>query len=540
MYLCIVSFVLAGMVAMGGCFAEPRHVRVDPARPDEAVVTISPGKAGEITRGTGWFVWLRYCTTASSAANITAMSRWTDAQWDAYLKLLVESGADWVRVDLNYADVEPRNDDGDPEHINWEGFKFDSPALRGLYKTLDCCQANGIQVSLTNIYALSPQTYLADPPSGWMSKRALASGFRNPESFGNPRGDGPIDPRELAENLAATAYHLIKKRGYTCIKDLCLYAEPNYAWTNVDCWGDTKLLGKALQKLGIRDQVSVYGPYDFGPQAGDFQKTYKEGYLRSDVDVLGNSEYWIHPSADNPAASAISKYGQLMDVVRPLAAERGRKVEFTLAEYGDWGTGSYQIKADGPLPSYLGTLAESGMIFDLYGIGYAGALRWSFAPWYQPNDGFAAIRTEGVAYPATSDEKSNESVYTLLAEAWKKGAKCVKVPQTFEPQRLVNSNLRRGSTVYKAAVVGPKASGIHAIAVRDKAGKWRVGLINLHQQEVVVRLQMPAKGLPNWRRWEFYDASLGDRCRQGDTPSFEGTSCRFVLPAQSIGFLTED
>ena len=75
----------------------------------------------------------------------------------------------------------------------------------------------------------------------------------------------------------------------------------------------------------------------------------------------------------------------------------------------------------------------------------------------------------------------NKENVAPVIKAMSQGAKFLKVPQTFEPQRLINTNLQRGSRVYQTTVddLRPPGKGVCATAVKNQQGGWQVGLIKL-------------------------------------------------------------
>ena len=90
------------------------------------------------------------------------------------------------------------------------------------------------------------------------------------------------------------------------------------------------------------------------------------------------------------------------------------------------------------------------------------------------------------------------------------GAKFLKVLQTLEPQRLVNTNLRRGSRVYQTTVddLRPPGKGVCATAVKNQQGGWQVGLINPYPYTLDVELVFQESTDSKQFRWDYYDDSL--------------------------------
>lgn len=521
---------------------------VAPVLPHVAV-TVSEMPVGIIKLGTGWNTWDHWYSEFIPRFRLT----WTDDQWASYLGLLKESGGDWIRLDYNYADTEPRNDNSDPTVIDWNAFTFDSPGLSSLYRMLDFCQAHHIDVYLTHTYLRSNHVYNADRRTGWLSQEAVSKGF--PVLWTRPK-DEPVDKRELAENLAATTYFLIKKRHYTVIKQVALYVEPDAQWTNVDGFRDTVFLGELLTKLGIRDEVAILAPHSATwpavyPNHTGAPVSNTDDMSKQNTEALSNPGIKSRTPEADYNIFAIEDYASSLDWTHP---EQGLKnldgrfktivgdvkkgdplMEVALMEYGKmWNEG-----ATDPLPSYLSSLSAACLVFELYNAGFAGTQRWSFDPVSHPYLGFAVVKPEGVQYSAAATEVIMENTIPVIA-AMEKGATFVKVPQTFEPQRLVNMNLQRGATVYRTVVADSHApgKGVCAIAAKTPDGTLRVGLINFypHVVDVVLTLKNDVRPLP--LRWDYYDANFPSQIvhRELGLPG-DDRSLNLRMSPRSLNFL---
>jgi hypothetical protein len=211
-------------------------------------------------------------------------------------------------------------------------------------------------------------------------------------------------------------------------------------------------------------------------------------------------------------------------------------MEVALMEYGVmWNEG-----ATDALPSFLSSLSAACFVFELYNAGFAGTQRWSFEPIYHPYLGFGVIAVEGVLFPPAATEVIAETT-TPIITAMKQGAKFVKVPQTFEPQRLININLARGSTVHHVEVHDPTrpGKGVYAIAARNESGKWRVGLVNLYAGARDVEVFFPANSLPDSLEWDYYDATMPQHTLRGSPPKIRDHSLTLRLPPLSLSFLRD-
>jgi hypothetical protein len=348
---------------------------------------------------------------------------------------------------------------------------------------------------------------------------------RSPGTRREPGGDG------LSSHQGAR---------YGTLKQITLYVEPDNGrakdgqWINVDGNRDTVFLAELLTKLGIRHQIKILAadqfvrvPKGWPPQLGDY-------------DVYGVGDYGTKVDWNAPRLGLVSPFGAEYEVLKNRAKYGPYPNEMALVEYGV----PFCSGATDPSCAYLKTLSSSSLVFQIYNNGFAGSLRWAFEPLYHPYHGFAVIKVEGVAYPAVLPGPPNDIDPLTTAEiirAMKNGARFAKVPYTFEPQRLLNTNLRRGSTVYDVEIVAPifSGKGVYAIAAKDGGGRWHVGLINLYSREIKVDVTFPPSARPNKLRWEYYNATLPEDLLQATAPAPLDGVVSLRLTPRSVNFLTE-
>jgi hypothetical protein len=124
------------------------------------------------------------------------------AQIDRHARWL---GFDWNRVEFEQRIYEPERGQ----------FSWDNPEMRILYRILDWCERNQADVFLTQM---------------WGNVRWNTF----PEWRDDPVGrvhSGPLSMEDFGEGLATLIEHLVKKKGYTCIRWLCINNEPNGHWS---------------------------------------------------------------------------------------------------------------------------------------------------------------------------------------------------------------------------------------------------------------------------------------------------------------------
>jgi hypothetical protein len=116
-------------------------------------------------------------------------------------------GMDWCRVELEQRVYEPAKRE----------FSFDNSEMKVLYLILDWAQRRGVDVFLTQMW--SNVAWNAFPENATDPVRILRS--------------GPKDLNEWAFGLGEFMEHLVKTRGYTCVKWVVICNEPeqdSFSW----------------------------------------------------------------------------------------------------------------------------------------------------------------------------------------------------------------------------------------------------------------------------------------------------------------------
>jgi len=262
--------------------------------------------------------------------------------------------AAWLGLDWNRVEVEQRI--YEPERGR---FTLDSPEMRILYRILDWNQEHGADVFFQQM---------------WCNTSWLAY----PEFRDDPVGrvhSAPADLEAFADGLATLVEHLIQKRGYTCIKWLCINNEPgaDFSWWQappnrpLSNGPGFVAVRKALDKRGLKLPLSgpdtttgfpdkVSGSFDF-------------------LDQLG--AYDFH---DYGADFDFRSRGHVTHQVQAAAAwvARGRR-EGKPVFLSEFGTMAYGWVPDKPGPGCPeSVLAGAELVIRLANVGVDGFNRWSF------------------------------------------------------------------------------------------------------------------------------------------------------------------
>lgn len=181
--------------------------------------------------------------------NVTRGDGATELDWKrTVVKRCTRMGVQRYRVMVLPNWWEPYNDDDDPDNFNWDSFTFDSKEMHSLYAVLDLAENTGADVTLVlwgchiaaNTIELGNlgRHFLADEGSNWVT--------------------GTYDTAELAESYTALVKYLKETKGYTCVKELTLYNEPDGNTTSFPNYiRDCSSLHKKLENEGLRSSVKL-------------------------------------------------------------------------------------------------------------------------------------------------------------------------------------------------------------------------------------------------------------------------------------------
>lgn len=258
-------------------------------------------------------------------------------------------GLDWNRVEIEQRVYEPERDK----------FTFGNPEMRILYRILDWNQKNGADVFFQQM---------------WCNTAWLA----HPEFRDDPVGrvhSAPNDLDAFADGLATLMEHLIKKRGYTCIKWLCINNEPgaSFSWWQappnkaLDITPGLVAVRKALDKRGLNLPLS-------GPDTTSaFSASTKQKF--AGMTCLG--AYDVHDyGADFDFRTKGHIAGQEAAAAAWAERAHGEGRPLFLSEFG---TMAYGWVPDKPGPSCpQSALAGSELVIRLANAGVDGFNRWSF------------------------------------------------------------------------------------------------------------------------------------------------------------------
>lgn len=477
---------------------------------NEVMVTVGDGVTKVLDFGIGWN-WQYYDGF---------VPEWTEDEWQAFLGLLAWTKPHWVRYGLNLCHWEPENDDDDPQHFNWAGFKFDSTIMRHHYRMLDFCEERGIDVLVCN-------WYVGDKASGstW-----LAETVRDPElqdTDGNPVNDAPYDPRELVESVAALLHQLKTVKKYQCIKYVSLWNEPDGDWAYQSpnarypdaFWPMYPMLDKRLRQLGLRGQIGIVGPdtstFSYYAMLGIPELIAQYGKT---IDVVADHDYAAfldYKRLDNssPISSGIKAYATIQEKLKTLY---GREMPFVITEFGNMGNGPGPVV--GADEVFVGSLSTIELMLRGLNAGVDGFLRWEFKPYEVDWQCFGAL---------TSTQKE------LLFAPY---------PPVYFPHSLISRHMPKGSKVLSVETSGGAdengTARVAACGIRSPADEFSVFAVNngFTDKRVTVDVAQLLKQAEVVHL--YYDSSRPRRFQRGSDLTVEAGRFRATVTPRSLNVFT--
>ena len=283
----------------------------------------------------------------------------------------LESEAEWLGLKFIRAEMEWRQ--WQPERGR---FTWDSPEMKILDRILSWAQRHGSDVMLQsmwlNVEWLAFPDYRSDPALTQVS--------------------APADLDAFAEGWVTLLRELIGKRGYTCIRWICLVNEPNFYWWLVPPdTGDTqnrirqtRYLAKALRKVRAAVRAAKLPVGILGPDFTDLPV----------MEKLSDEPWWPHvDDVDFHSYCSCFDWEDPRTLPAPGAYRLGERLSLTLDKYRaetraagkglfltEFGTQTYGYKADDPAPgSFKASLKDTELLIRGLNLGVDGFNHWSFA-----------------------------------------------------------------------------------------------------------------------------------------------------------------
>ncbi|MBQ7517409.1 MAG: hypothetical protein IJU13_03140 [Bacteroidales bacterium] len=188
--------------------------------------------------------------------NVTRNDGSRKADWNKYIVNRAKAmGIQRYRVMVQPHWWEPDNDNNNPNVMDDSQFTWNSKEMESLYAVLDLAQSSDATVTLV-FWGCPIDAKLVD--GTYVGRHFLCDN-------GSTWVTAASNNDELAENVAALIKHLVRVKGYTCVKEFTPFNEPDGFSTIKDSYVNaTKAIHARLQSEGLNIAMNLSDNTDGG------------------------------------------------------------------------------------------------------------------------------------------------------------------------------------------------------------------------------------------------------------------------------------
>jgi hypothetical protein len=391
-------------------------------------------------------------------------------------------GLNWIRVELSQLMYEPQRGE----------FDWNNDEMQTLYRILDYCQQNGVDVFLQQMWT----------EVGWNAFPGV-----------HPLISAPVSLEDYGEGLAVLVDYLVRQKKYTCIKYVCITNEPpggtwGYWWSSgsypcVPLSSGLKAVWEALRRKNL--DLPVSGPdwtdlppfdaskLDFDEYLGAYDIHSYQGVGAREQAVLSRWADWAH----------------------------ARNKPFFLSEMGDMRLG-WGGRDPGPR-TFAAALSNAEAIVRGIRAGVDGFNRWSLVNRGDLDGQWQLVRTYDVANQRYYDDVEPEPVayygYGIMTRFLAKYSD--RLPdEVRNGTGILTVTLRSPAGNITSYLINPETTPVSA-TLRYEGLPGRIELCTYQALEVTV--SKPEYRMDPLRKWQ---------------PDPENPGVREVLPPRSITVLS--
>jgi len=462
-------------------------------------VVVANSTTHVVKEGLGWnasSIW-------QSENKIDGGINWGTTQWNQYNNMVKFLKPQVVRLGVEVPYWSP----------SYGTYTWNSSWMQNLYKQLDAFQAAGVTVMLSNWWTSSNY-----PDNFWWSETSR-NGTTDPDSF--KRNDLPYDNAKFSEAMVAGIKYLITTKGYTNIKYLSAWNEPDWNFVSANSsypaspttgsnsfWPLYTSIGSALTTAGIRGQVSIVGPDTswierFAPNIKTYVKTPAGGQPQQFgqvVDSIAVHDYDSSPDHDTrtydnardyfTATSTIARVADVRTSVNTTYAAAGKPTPaMFISECCNTAYGAAYVDDASAITD--DGLFSAEMSARYLASGVDGIMRWNLTTTSQ---GGLAYDTGFV--PITYDFPSQ--AFSTQGGSYYAGA-------------IMSRYLSQGASVYSTSVSGAGSPArVFATALKRTDGNWTIYLVNNDYTDRQTDIDLSALGISTSTPLYQYEWSSGN------------------------------
>ncbi len=451
------------------------------------------------------------------AQNTTRPNGPSPASWErVFAPRIRQMGIERFRVMLLPHWWEPVNDNDDPAVADLSRFTFESLEMQSLYQVLDLAQETGAHVTLV----------LWGCP---ISCEQVGNGYLGRHFLCNPAATNwvtePANDEEFAESFSTVVKYLIEERGYTCIKELTPFNEPDGNVCPIEHYVPlVKTLDTRLRRDGIRDRVKL----NLSDNT-DTRRFYLEACaaeLAAEADLFNSHTYIFGYETPNHMVTSWEQANV------EVAARAGKR--HIVGEFGSNQCVGATRQRD--IDRYERGVLMTRHVINFLNAGAAGCSYWSLIDqYYGRTASYAEMQQLGLwrHLRSTYAQDPDPTIYPSLREDF-------EVRPQYHAYTLLTRFIRKGSEVFPLDLRGDFVAGS---AIRSADGKWSYVLANGSDEEVNIDLSNAQPGGSDPCKVYRY---LANRLPEGDQllpalmklEAVDG-AFRICLPAQSTLVLTQ-
>ena len=468
-----------------------------------ALITVLKDVVGHLDIGIGWNSsgcldsrWPEYLVLGNEGAGRWLKRKFSPEDWDKYFGLMAWSGCHWLRHSILISDWAPLRNHSFKTNRNM--FDFASKRMQRHYTVLDQADKHGIKVLLTNWNLGTGSLRLTN-------KRTTQEDGRLKEH--------PENEDAFAESLAMMVYHLKREKKYQCVWALSLWNEPNGEWAYTgpkanypdSFWPLYKLVDKHLRRLGVRDEILLFGPdTSTGGHPHHIAKMLeKHGPI---LDIIGDHDYSAFRG--KAMVRSLAAYDRLM---RDIDKLYGRRVPFVISEFGNYGMGPGAVDDDKQV--YNGALSTIAYLIRMINRGTAGLARWEFLIYGANWRNFGALTSMDQDY-----------VFRPYGPI-------------FYPHAITARYIKPGWYVCKVRV---EADGdfLSITALTSPQGDITILLLNDDENPISLRLRLDLQSLPDRFHHLLVTGPIPEGIQQEKDLVHDNGELKITIPPKSIAALT--